>query len=328
MNTKKLLALFLGAVLLVFMGCAEEEEDLTTLNDYLVENNLDLVNILDGWIITAKDVHDNLDDYYVIDTRSETYYNNGHIPGAVNADATTLLDVAANSGGKTIVVHCYKGIGATRMLVALRLSGYTDAMSMKFGMSAWGLSDADSATVTYDKWTGACSDVALDYPNDWLTTATDPAADVEYSYPAIATEEVEDGATLLAERVDSLLTTGYGYASAPDILINRADYFINNYWDQASWDHYGHIAGAHRIDELSIENGGINNMDPDETVVTYCWTSQTSGVITAYLTVLGYDAQSLINGANGMIWSNLLSHNWDATNGTPGVNAPGNYELE
>lgn len=327
MKTNKILFFIMIAVFMIFMiGCDKAEDDLTTLNDYLVENSLDLPNILDAWIITASAVHANLDDYYVIDTRSQTAYDAGHIPGAVYANAETLLDVAANNGGKTIVVHCYKGVGATRMVVALRLSGYPIAKSMKFGMSAWGPSDADG-DAAYDKWTVACSDIALDYPNDWVMTGA-PAADVEYNYPDDATKEVEDGADLLEERVDYLLTEGYGYAKAPAILTDRADYFINNYWDQASWDQYGHIAGSHRVNTMSIENGGINNMDPDETVVTYCWTSQTSGMITAYLTVLGYTAQSLTPGANGMIWSNLQSHKWDSANGAPGENAPGNYELD
>jgi len=330
MKLTKWMVLLLSVSMMFFMfGCEDEKEakDLTTLTEYLVEKNLDLPDILDGWIITASAVHESLDDYYVIDTRSQEAYDAGHVPGAVFADASTILDVAANNGGKTIVVHCYKGIGACKVLVALRLSGYPTAKSMKFGMSAWGPSDA-GGDAAYDKWTGAVSDIALDYPSDWLITASTPATDVEYDYPAVSNEEVEDGATLLAERVQYLLTEGYGYASAPSILTDREQYFINNKWDEDSWNHYGHIAGAHRINDLGIENGGISMYDPDATCVTYCWTSQTSGVVTAYLTVLGYDAQSLIKGANGLIWTNLESHKWDATNGIPGENAPGDYDLE
>jgi len=340
MKLNKLFIILFAATFLFFIGC-EKDDDTTTLNDYLVENSLDLPNILDGWITTATNVHDNLADYYVIDTRSESAYNAGHIPGAVWASSSTLLDVAANNGGKQIVVHCYKGIGAAPKLVALRLSGYLDAQNMKFGMSAWGPSDhADSVAAgktsgAYDKWTSACANIALDYPADWLTTASTPAADVEYDYPAIATKEVEDGADFLAERVDSLLSAGFGYASAPSILTDREDYFINNKWDEASWNKYGHIAGAHRINDIGIENGGISKYDPDATCVTYCWTSQTSGVIAAYLTVLGYEAQSLSKGANGLIYSNLESHAWGLGEGvnaavtvTPGANAPGDYTLE
>jgi hypothetical protein len=36
-------------------------------------------------------------------------------------------------------------------------------------------------------------------------------------------------------------------------------------------------------------------------------------MITAYLTVLGYDAYSLSFGANGMIYSNLESHKYSAS---------------
>ncbi|MEA1987250.1 MAG: rhodanese-like domain-containing protein [Candidatus Marinimicrobia bacterium] len=326
----------ISAIAMLFtVGCdrTESKTESTVLIEYLIDNDLDLSDILNGWIITAKDVHDNLGDYYVIDVRSQASYDAGHIPGAVFADASTILNVAGNSNGKTILVHCYKGIGATRLLVALRLSGYTTAKSLKFGMSAWGPADADSGAA-YDKWTGAVSDTALSYPADWLTTASTPATDIEYEYPELSTGE-DEGADILASRVATLLSDGYGYATAPDILVNRGDYFINNYWDETSWDHYGHIAGAHRVFGMSLENGGIDNMNPDETIVTYCWTSQTSGVITAYLTVLGYDAQSLMLGTNGMIYSNLETHAWGlganvnvALGVTAGANAPGDYELE
>ena len=339
--------LMIAVISVVFvLGCKDDTTDpeiteSEILIEYLIDNNMDLTDILSDWLITASDVHDDLANYYVIDTRSEDDYNIGHIPGAVLASASDILDVATNSGGKTIVVHCYKGIGATRLVTALRLSGYPTAKSMKFGMSAWGLADADSAVVVYDKWTMATSSVALDYPADWLLTATDPVADTEYNYPELATGE-EEGADILADRVTDLLTNGYGYVWPPDdnpdhvdILANREDYFINNYWALDDWNKYGHIEGSHRINVLDLENGGIDKLDPDMPIVTYCWTSQTSGMITAYLTVLGYDAKSLILGANGLIYENLEGHAWGLGENvnplltvTPGANAPGEYELE
>ena len=318
MKLNKLFVILFAATFLFFIGC-EKDDDKTTLNDYLVENSLDLNNMLDGWLITAYDLNENLDNYYVIDTRQESAYNTSHIPGAVWANGSTLLDVAANNGGKQIVVHCYKGIGAAPKLVALRLSGYTDAQNLKFGMSSWH-SDLDS-------WTAACSDTAEAYPNGWVTTG-DPATPVEYDYPAIATTEVDNGADYLEERVAYLLDEGFGYASATAILADPSSFYLNNYWDENAWTTYGHFPGAYRINPMSIANGGINNMNPDETIVTYCWTSQTSGVIAAYLTILGYEAQSLSKGANGMIWSRLTGHKWDSANGTPGANAPGDYALE
>jgi 3-mercaptopyruvate sulfurtransferase SseA len=58
-----------------------------------------------------------------------------------------------------------------------------------------------------------------------------------------------------------------------------------------------------------MENG-INNLDASKHIVTYCYTGQTSAVITAFLNVLGYNASSLLFGMNGL-WND--SPTWSTT---------------
>jgi rhodanese-related sulfurtransferase len=108
-----------------------------------------------------------------------------------------------------------------------------------------------------------------------------------------------------------------GVASA-DVLANPTNYFINNYWDQVDVDHYGHLVSASRIKPLTLKSGQFNNYNPASTVVSYCWTGQTSSMVTAYLTVLGYDAKSLKFGTNSMIYTELESHKFV----TPTTNLP------
>ena len=84
------------------------------------------------------------------------------------------------------------------------------------------------------------------------------------------------------------------------VLDNPGDFFINNYWAADDVVTYGNIDTAYRINPLVLEN-----LDPDGTVVTYCWTGQTSSMMTAFLTVLGYDAKSLLYGGNGIIHDDL-----------------------
>ena len=67
------------------------------------------------------------------------------------------------------------------------------------------------------------------------------------------------------------------------------------------------------MESLSVVAGGLSGLHTDETIVTYCWTGQTSSMITAYLTVLGYDAVSLKFGSNGMIYDDLEGHKWPAS---------------
>jgi rhodanese-related sulfurtransferase len=209
-----------------------------------------------------------------------------------------ILTDAAVSGGKPIVVVCYTGQSAAHAVVALRLSGYSDARSLKFGMSSW-----NSA---FDRWTSNTASVAVGH-NNW---SMDPTATLSpHEYPGLTTTAT-DGAGILAERVAAMLAGGFKGVNAVDVLNTPGDYFMNNYWSEADVTTYGHIDGAYRISPLSLESNEFMYNDPDETVVTYCWTGQTSSMVTAYLTVLGYDAKSLKFGVNALIYSELTGHKW------------------
>lgn len=304
-----LLAIVMPALFMTSCKKTEENKAFETLKTYLVDNNLDLSNILDGWIMKDLALVDSVqndadpnNDYYIIDLRSADDFATGHIKGAVNSTLAGILDAAANAGNKPILVVCYTGQVAGHGLVALRLSGYPNSQVLIWGMSGW---NAD-----FDKWTPNVGDVAVNNAN-WIAPPGNIAADETYDYPVINTDET-DGAKILAERVNKLLSDGFKGIDATTVLENPDQYFINNYWAAADVETYGNIKGAHRINPLTIAGDEIAKLDPSKTIVTYCWTGQTSSVITAYLNVLGYNALSLKFGANAMIHSNLQAHKWSA----------------
>ncbi len=303
---------------LIFTSCKEEGDNNTperntdpefqTLVTYMQEQNLDLDDVLAGWITTASDVNENADSYYIIDIRATDAYDAGHISGAVNSTLGDILTTAEGADGKPVVVVCYTGQTAGHAVAALRLSGYTDAKVMKWGMSGW-----HSSLST--PWESNVGNAAAD--GGWIDS---PGATVE------ATEEYDDpditetgtGAEILAARVNALLTNGFNGVGNADVLSSPGSYFVNNYWAATDVEHYGNISGAYRINPLTLAGEEYKFLNPESSVVTYCWTGQTSSVITAYLYVLGYDAYSLKFGANGMIYDNLESHKWS----TPGTDLP------
>jgi len=301
-----LLHIILIASMLIF-GCKgkiagpEGTSASETLVNYLTTNSLDLPDILNGWIIAAADVNGNEGNYYIMDIRSAADFATGHITGAVNSTFGNIVTDAANSGGKTIIVTCYTGQSAAHAVVALRLSGYADAKSLKFGMSSW--------NAAFGRWTANTGNIAGGHAN-WTTDATATVAD--FAYPEINTAGTE-GAAILTERVAAMLAGGFRGISATDVLNTPTNYFINNYWAEVDVATYGHIVSAYRINPLTLANDEIKNLNPDETIVTYCWTGQTSSIITAYLTVLGYDATSLKFGANAMIYDDLAKSKWSAS---------------
>ena len=99
-------------------------------------------------------------------------------------------------------------------------------------------------------------------------------------------------------------------ASNADVLANPENYYINNFFSAAHYTGFGHVKGAVRVNPLSIDE--CDKLDPNGKVVTYCYTGQTSAVITAYLNVLGFDAYSLTFGINGMATSSPF---WTAGDG-------------
>ena len=287
----------------ILAGCSEQTtapggDVSATLRAYLEDNDLDLPDILTSWTILASDVEANPTAFYILDIRPDTTYAKGHIAGAVNSTLGNVLTAAEGSGGKPIVVACLTGQSAGHALVALRLSGYPDAKILKWGMSSW--------NEDFDKWTANTGDIAVGHAN-WSTAATPTPGD--YEYPMLVATAT-DGPDILAERVDDMLSGGFIGVDADDVLESPGDYYINLYWEQADVTTYGHIDGAYRIHPLSLAGDTFKHYDPDETVVTYCWSGQTSSVITAYLNILGYDAKSLKFGANGLIYSELEKQNW------------------
>ena len=306
---KKLFNYFLLAVILpafIITGCkddpapAPEKGDFNDLKTYIVSQGLDLPAILTDWITTATAVHGkSIADYFIIDLRDAEDYNAGHIDGAVNSTLGNILETASNAT-KPILVVCYTGQSAGHGVVALRMSGYSDAKVLKWGMSSWNEATAGS-------WTNNTGNTGIDNPN-WLD-GDQTSTPTTYGYPTWETTATA-GADILAERVSTFLSGGFQGIPNSDVLADPAGYYINNFWDQTDVAHYGHIKGAYRIKPLSFADGNISSLDPEATIVTYCWTGQTSSMVTAYLQILGYNAKSLKFGTNSMIYDNLESHKW------------------
>lgn len=281
------------------------------LSAYLVANDLDLSDMLASWVTKSSDVYaiqtdaDATNDYFIIDIRAAADFAAGHIAGAVNSTLANVITTAANSAGKPILVTCYSGQTAAHAIIALRLSGYETAKSLKWGMSGWNVSLSTG-------WTAAINNFAKTH-NNWVAAPGLVATNSTYTLPNISSASTT-GAGILAERVTYMLTNGFKAVNATDVVGTPANYFINNFWDQATLAKYGNVAGAYRILPLTIENNEVKNIDPSKKVATYCWTGQTSSMVTAYLNVLGYDAVSIKNGANAMINDDLQENKWVAAN--------------
>ena len=219
-----------------------------------------------------------------------------------------MLTEAAKAGDKQILIACYSGQTACFATSLLRLYGYHEAQALKWGMSGW-----NGET---DSWTAKTGDSG----NGQLVTTAAPD-NVVYDDPEINTGE-STGEAILKARVEAVVNEwGNAKVSSGDVVASPSNYFINNYFSTDHYTGFGHIDGAVRVNPLKIGDGSINYLDPDKAVVTYCYTGQTSAVITAFLRVLGYDAKSMLFGMNGLNHSNGFWTAGDGVSNQWGVNA-------
>lgn len=304
--------------LFIYTACSSDEDSNPTtpptvneaqvLAEYL-EANGDFINTAAPAIIAAQDVRDmqltKPDKTYIIDIRSSAdFQNKGHIDGAVNV---ALKDIVTHVKGinatayEKIVIACYSGQTAGMATAFLRLLGYNNVFSLKWGMSSWNSTACTSwsMSVVGNNYTG------------FVTTATaKPAAG---SLPTISTGKTT-GLAILEERINQVLASADPFG---DIKIawgtvtgNLSNYFILNYWPE---NHYnlGHLPGAVQYTpktDLKLSTN-LKTLPTNKTIVLYCYTGQTSAQVVSVLKLLGYDIKTLLFGVN------VMNYDWMGTNG-------------
>jgi rhodanese-related sulfurtransferase len=325
---KKLSLLLIGFLLipsLLFTSCDRGEDPgsgtviptFNLLKDHMISSGLDVDKILvnsDGekFVVgapAAADYDAFIAKYYILDIRSSDAFNNsGHIKGAKNIAFGDILTEASNAGGKPILMVCYTGQTACYATSLLRLYGYPHTRALKWGMSGWN-------AATAGPWNSNIGDIAKGNSN-W--TFSSPPSNNVFDDPTLSSLS-QDGSQILKERIEQIVSEGFKTVSGQDVLDNPGDYFVNNYFNATDYGDFGHIANAFRINPFHLADNTYKAFQSGSKIATYCYTGQTSAVLTAYLRVLGYDAYSLTFGMNGLYHSNAAwkTNQWGVGSSVP-----------
>jgi len=281
----------------------------TFLKDYMIANNYDLQQVIGGTGMPSPSfvvdppvdqaaVDAFLATYTVIDIRAAADFATGRIPGATNVLFTNILTATA-AATKPILVVCYTGNQATYATALLRMYGKRDAVALKWGMSGWN----NVFAIQPNGYTTRIGNIAVGHAN-WNPANTAAPANATYAIPNFILPATT-GEAILKARVEKVVADGFKGITPSTALTTPSDYFINNYYSANDFAAYGHIKGAFRIQPFNLAGtltGNLTNLnlDPTKKIATYCYTGQTSGVVSAWLRVIGYDAFSVTMGMNGL----------------------------
>jgi rhodanese-related sulfurtransferase len=274
----------------------------TLLLKDLVENG-DYVNSqVFPSLIKASVVNESLGkNILVIDLRPSKIYSEGHIKGAVNKRFEDLPDYF-ETGIKPfeydkIIIVSEDGQVSSYTTCILRLMGYGNVYSMRWGMSAWNNKYAQE---------GWLKDVSGKYEARLETKVNERSAAA--GMPELRTG-MATGAEIGIIRFKKLFEEGTGniLITADEVFTDPQKYFIINLERKDKYED-GHIPGAIRYKPEGTlgfpeEMGSIPF---DKPVVVYCGTGHNSGFATAYLRLFGYDARTLKYGNNGFMYNKMV----------------------
>jgi rhodanese-related sulfurtransferase len=253
-------------------------------------------------LIKASIVNEELGkNMLVIDLRTPKQFSEGHIKGAVNKKFEELPSYF-EAGIKPfeydkIILVTEDGQISSYATCLLRLMGYGNVYSMRWGMSSWNPKYARE---------GWLKGVSGKYEAN-LEKAVNEKPPV-HGLPDLKTG-LSTGADIGAARFKKLFEDGCDKVliTSEEVFSNPQKYFIINL-DRKDKYEDGHIPGSVRYkpegtlgftDEMA-------SIPVDKTIVVYCGTGHNSGFATAYLRLFGYDAHTLKYGNNGFMHDKMI----------------------
>jgi len=316
-NLFKLMILLALVPVLFLTSCKEDEPESVnaylTLKSYMATNALDLPDLAKNWVLDPKStamggpidsVTSTMPGYHVFDIRPAADFAAGHIKNAVNVALKDVVTTAANYSDKPIMVVCFTGQTAGQAVMALRLSGFADAVVLKWGMAGWNSANKGPWVSNSGVEVQANGNKAIGNAS-WVTTAA--PANGSFAEP-VWTSTSTDGAAILKERVQAVLDAGFSTVSSDDVLANPANFQIMNYWSNEDYLKFGHFSGAYDLPVIAIAGDLIKAIDPSRESLVYCYTGQTSSIATFWLNVLGYKTKSIGFGANRLVYDDLKAN--------------------
>ena len=319
---KKITELLLLITLIISNGCLEDitpppfTGELNKTAEMLVyfEEQGDFPNSnLAPALIEAQEVFDNIDNYLIVDLRTQDEFLVGHIENSINITTDSLYDYVAdhhNSGYPKIVLVSKNGQGSAYYASLIRLAGFGKVYSLKYGMASWNIDFAD-------EWLNAIGDdpdvftFTNDiYPKNELTVLPNPPID----NPNASIEEIIQG------RIKKIVNEGFNFTNSYRTgLLAVGNAYLICYGKtklygaplSGTLGGLGHPEGTVSYsDSPFFEFRSINflqTLPNNNDIVIYSYNGQLSACMTAYLKILGYKVKTFLFGANSLFYSRMIT---------------------
>jgi rhodanese-related sulfurtransferase len=313
---------FIAAI--IFYGCLKDkivtpvEHPLPGSSQLLfyLEDNGDYINSSQmPSLVDVDEVYLNKSNYLLIDIRTADGFYSGHIQNAINKEPSKLiqyLDSINYNQYFKIVIISKNGQSSAYYTCLLRLYGFNNTYSMSYGMAAWN-------QVFSDEWYAALN---TNYDLFELYSDANVSKPPFTQLPDIALtgNSIEDK---VKNRIKDLMKINYednlieteGTATINyEYLMANMNGFLIVCFDSTLLykdihDGINHPEGAisfHPFPNSDLSSSEyLQSIPSNRKSAFYSTNGQLSAFVTAYLKLLGYDAKSVLFGANNMYYDIL-----------------------
>jgi rhodanese-related sulfurtransferase len=327
-RTKKILFILILIESSYFYGCLKDK--ITPPPDVLLDNagqllfyledEGDYINTVEApSLVNAVEVYSNLHNYLLIDIRPPIDFSAGHIEGAINLTHSALVSFLESINYKKyskVIIISRNGQSSAYYTCLLRLYGFENTYSLSYGMAAWNIAFSD-------EWFGALQEdyslledfTAVYYSNSAYSALPNVVlsdssleSSVKHRIKDIMNIEYEDNLGSQESTATIEFTT---------LAAHIEDFFIVCYDEGLLYkDHTDGITHPEEsvwfrpppASDFSSSRF-LQTLPSDSKVVIYTTNGELSAFVVAYLRILGYNAKSVLFGANNMFYNSLLNAN-------------------
>lgn len=291
-------------------------DDSAKLLEY-IENSGDYPNSSEApGLKTAQELYNDLSNYWIIDIRSESEFQQGHIETALNISVKELKvkvdSLISLQPLRKIILVCNNGQASTYYNCILRISGIKNCFSLKYGMASWNEIFAGE----WLKALGVAGNI-FDYTNDNY-----PKLGITQLPQIIYPPELQNFEKKIEFRVNRILNESFieGTQYITELQTDSSEnYFIICYgigrlYFAPSYLPYGEL--GHPKNAIWFNSNPIydfrstkylQSLPVNRKIIIYSGDGHLSSCITAYLRFLGYDAKTLLFGANRLFYPRMIA---------------------
>lgn len=281
---------------------------------YYFESQGDFANSnLAPALIEPEEVFSNLNNYLLIDIRSESEFAMGHIENAVNVNPDSLFNFVEQKYSMNypkIILISKNGHSSAYFACLLRLADFDNVYTLDFGMASWNEIFADDWLNQIGDYSGISNFTNNPFPKNEFT-----------ALPQIAFANPEDP---LDERVKSrirqIFAEGFKYSlnfyQALPSLNNKypvcyGGSFLYNARKDIIFEGLGHPPNTRSYLDAQLFDFRsyrfLQTLPVSSEIFMYDYNGQHAASMTAYLRVLGYDVKMLLFGANQLFYSRMVN---------------------